>query len=210
MLWVGTGDSATGTVPQNPLSGGGKVLRLNRNGTSAAGNPFGLAWYTRGHRNLQGLAFRPSDGMPFSVEHGTFRDDEINVLVAGGNYGWDPVPGYNELRPMTDLTKFPDAQVAKWSSGAPTIAPSGATFISGSKWGAWNGALAVAVLKAQQLRVFYTAQSGAIVWSNTVLTDRGRLRSIVQGPDGNLYISTDNGGGNDVVLRLTPSVVASP
>ncbi len=109
VLWVGTGDSATGTVPQNPLSGGGKVLRLNRDGTSAAGNPFGLAWYTRGHRNLQGLAFRPSDGMPFSVEHGTFRDDEINVLVAGGNYGWDPVPGYNELRPMTDLTKFPDA-----------------------------------------------------------------------------------------------------
>ena len=210
VLWVGTGDSATGTVPQNPLSGGGKVLRLNRNGTSAAGNPFGLAWYTRGHRNLQGLAFRPSDGMPFSVEHGTFRDDEINVLVAGGNYGWDPVPGYNELRPMTDLTKFPDAQVAKWSSGVPTIAPSGATFISGSKWGAWNGALAVAVLKAQQLRVFYTAQSGAIALSNTVLTDRGRLRSIVQGPDGNLYISTDNGGGNDVVLRLTPSVVASP
>ena len=154
VLWVGTGDSATGTVPQNPLSGGGKVLRLNRDGTSAAGNPFGLAWYTRGHRNLQGLAFRPSDGMPFSVEHGTFRDDEINVLVAGGNYGWDPVPGYNELRPMTDLTKFSDAQVAKWSSGAPTIAPSGATFISGSKWGAWNGALAVAVLKAQQLQRF--------------------------------------------------------
>ena len=202
-LWVGTGDSATGTVPQDPGSLGGKVLRVNRDGTAAAGNPFGLRWYTRGHRNVQGLAFRPSDGMPFEIEHGTSRDDEVNVLQAGGNYGWDPLPGYNELRPMTDLVKFPQAIVAKWSSGSPTIAPSGATFVTGARWGNWNGALAVAVLKAQQLRVFYVAANGAIAGSNTVLTTYGRLRSVVQGPDGDLYISTDNGGGNDVVLRVT-------
>ena len=134
-LWVGTGDSATGTVPQDPNSLGGKVLRVNRDGTAAAGNPFGLRWYTRGHRNVQGLAFRPSDGMPFEIEHGTSRDDEVNVLQAGGNYGWDPVPGYNELRPMTDLVKFPQAIVAKWSSGSPTIAPSGATFVTGARVG---------------------------------------------------------------------------
>ncbi len=204
-LWVGTGDSATGTVPQDPNSLGGKVLRINRDGTPASGNPSGRAWYTRGHRNVQGLAFRPSDGMPFEIEHGTNRDDEINVLQAGGNYGWDPVPGYDESQPMTDLVKFPQAVVAQWSSGAPTIAPSGATFVSGSKWGIWNGALAVAVLKAQQLRVFFTLPSGKITGSQTALTTYGRLRSVVQGPDGNLYVSTDNGNNADVVLRVTPA-----
>ena len=54
------------------------------NGAAAAGNPFGLRWYTFGHRNVQGLAFRPSDGLPFEIEHGTDRDDEVNVLQAGG------------------------------------------------------------------------------------------------------------------------------
>lgn len=203
-LWVGTGDSATGTVPQNPNSLGGKVLRVDRNGAAAPGNPFGLRWYTFGHRNVQGLAFRPSDGRPFEIEHGTARDDEINVLQAAGDYGWDPVPGYDESRPMTDLVKFPQAVVAKWSSGSPTIAPSGATFVTGTKWGIWNGALAVAVLKAQQLRVFFVNAAGNITGSNTALTAYGRLRSVVQGPDGNLYVSTDNGGSNDVVLRVNP------
>jgi len=203
-LWVGTGDSGTGTVPQDPNSLGGKVLRVSRDGAAAPGNPFGLRWYTFGHRNVQGLAFRPSDGLPFGIEHGTDRDDEVNVLQAGGNYGWDPVPGYDETQPMTDLVKFPQAVVARWSSGTPTIAPSGATFVSGRQWGIWNGALAVAVLKAQQLRVFFVNAAGNITGSNTALTTYGRLRSVVQGPDGNLYVSTDNGGSNDVVLRVSP------
>ena len=204
-LWVGTGDSARGTVPQDPFSNGGKVLRLNRNGAAAAGNPFGLPWFTRGHRNVQGLAFRPSDGMPFEIEHGTSRDDEINVLQVGGNYGWDPIPGYNESRPMTDRVKFPDAIPARWSSGFPTIAPSGATFVTGTKWGVWNGALAVAVLKARQLRVFLVDVAGDVRAQHIVLTNRGRLRSVIQGPDGNLYVTTDNGGSADVVLRMTPT-----
>ena len=89
-LWVGTGDSGTGTVPQDPNSLGGKVLRVDRDGAAAPGNPFGLRWYTFGHRNVQGLAFRPSDGLPFGIEHGRDRDDEVNVLQAGGNYGWIP------------------------------------------------------------------------------------------------------------------------
>jgi glucose/arabinose dehydrogenase len=204
-LWVGTGDAATGTVPQDPLSNGGKVLRLRRDGTPAAGNPYGLPWYTRGHRNVQGLAFRPSDGTPFEVEHGTDRDDEINVLRFGGNYGWDPVPGYDETRPMTDVGKFAIVEVAKWSSGFPTIAPSGATFVTGSKWGVWNGALAVAVLKAQQLRVFSFDAAGNVKGQHIVLTNRGRLRSVVQGPNGDLYVTTDNGAFADVVLRLRPA-----
>jgi glucose/arabinose dehydrogenase len=207
-IWVGTGDAAIGTMPQDPLSSGGKVLRLRRDGSAAPGNPFGLPWYTRGHRNVQGIAFRPSDGLAVSVEQGTNRDDEMNVLRAGGNGGWDPVPGYDESTPMTDLVKFPDAMQPKWTSGNPTIATSGATFVHGSQWGPWDGALVMAALKGQQLRVLLLDANGNVTRTRSVLVNTyGRLRVPVQGPDGNLYVTTDNGGGNDQVLRIAPRLL---
>ena len=208
-LWVGTGDSATNTIPQDPRSLGGKVLRVTTSGAGAPGNPGGLLdprIYTYGHRNVQGIAF-DSGGRPFSIEHGTDRDDEVNLLVAGGNYGWDPAAGggtlYDESQPMTDLTKFPTARVAVWSSGLPTIAPSGGTFLSGPQWGHWDGKLVMAVLKGQQLRVFGINDAGtgvSVQW--TSLTNRGRLRVAVQAPDGSLYITTD-ASANASIVRLT-------
>jgi hypothetical protein len=139
-LWVGTGDAATGTVPQNLASLGGKVLRVDKTtGSPAPGNPFpGSRVFTYGHRNVQGLALRPG-GQMFSVEHGTSRDDEVNLLRAGGNGGWDPVPGYTETTPMTDLTKFPDAMRPVWTSGATSLAPSGATFVTDPAWRSLTG-----------------------------------------------------------------------
>ena len=115
-LWVGTGDAAIGTTPQDDDSLGGKVLRIDRNGNAAPGNPDGRRWFSKGHRNIQGMAFRASDDLGVSAEHGPSTDDEVNLLVAG-NFGWDPVPGYNESVPMTDLMAFPDAIEAIWSSG---------------------------------------------------------------------------------------------
>ena len=105
-LWIATGDAAVGTTPQGLNSLGGKVLRVDAStGAGAPGNPFASSplIYTYGHRNVQGLALRPGTRQMWSVEHGPDVDDEINLLVAGGNYGWDPVPGYNESVPMTDL-----------------------------------------------------------------------------------------------------------
>jgi glucose/arabinose dehydrogenase len=209
-LWVGTGDAATGTNPQNPQSLGGKVLRVTRSGGGAPGNPGGAFLpqiYTYGHRNVQGIAFRPSDGKAFSIEHGTACDDEVNVLVAGANYGWDPVPsgggpGYNEAVPMTDLTKFPDAVPAVWSSGCPTIAPSGGGFVSGIQWGSWSGSLAVAVLKDTRVMFLKLSIDGQLVERNDRITDQGRLRTAVQGPDGDLYVSQDTNPGG--ILRIHP------
>jgi glucose/arabinose dehydrogenase len=207
VLWVGTGDAAMGTNPQSPTSLGGKVLRITTTGAAASGNagaPFRPEIYTYGHRNVQGLAFA-ANGIAYSIEHGPDRDDEVNRLVRGGNYGWDPVPGYNESVPMTDRTKFPNARVALWSSGTPTIAPSGGTILSGSRWSGWNGALAMAVLKGQQLRVLgFTANGLALEAQWTAITNRGRLRSAVQGTNGRLYIATDAGGGAGAVLRVIP------
>ncbi len=210
-LWVTAGDSATGTVPQSPTVLGGKVLRVTTTGAAAPGNPGGALdprIYTLGHRNPQGVAFR-SNGQAFSVEHGTDCDDEINRLVPGGNYGWDPRPlgggtGYDESRPMTDPVRVPGAIAAVWSSGCPTIAPSGATFLSGSRWKAWNGALAVAVLKATKLFVVQLDAPGtAVTRTWDAVGDQGRLRTAVQGPDGNLYVATDANPGK--IFELTPS-----
>jgi glucose/arabinose dehydrogenase len=204
-LWVGTGDSATGTNPQNDNSLGGKVLRIDKNtGAAAPGNPGGSLVYNKGHRNVQGLAVRPGSGRMFEIEHGPDVDDEVNVMVAGANYGWDPVPGYNQGVPMTDLQKFPQAVPAVWSSGSSTIATSGAAFLTGAQWGAWDGALAVACLKGSQLRVMFFDANDRLTSQTTALTNYGRLRSPVQGPDGNLYVTTSNGNGSDVIVKVTP------
>lgn len=210
-LLIGTGDAAVGAHPQNLASLGGKVLRVDAaSGAPAAGNPF-LAdpnpatrlIYSYGHRNVQGLALR-ADGQIFEVEHGPDRDDEVNLLQAGANYGWNPVPGYNESVPMTAS----GATGARWASGSPTVAPSGATFLNGSAWRGYSGALAVATLKGTALRVQFYDGAGNLVGEvlpaalNGTL---GRLRAATQGPDGALYLSTDNGGGADRIVRVSPS-----
>ncbi|MDH3654977.1 MAG: PQQ-dependent sugar dehydrogenase [Myxococcales bacterium] len=207
-LWVGTGDAAIGTNPQDDASLGGKVLRVDREGAAATDNAGGFRWYSNGHRNIQGMAFR-SDGIGMSAEHGPTIDDEINRLVAG-NFGWDPVPGYNESVPMTDLEKFPDAVPAVWSSGSPTLALAGATFLEGGAWGNWDGALAVATLKAQHLHIYFVDAEGQVTGEERAIENEGRLRTPRQGPDGLLYITNDGGSGDGKVLRVTPVPAPSP
>ena len=216
LLWIGTGDANIGTGPQDLDSLVGKVLRVNADGSPAAGNPFiGQPGddhiYTYGHRNLQGIAFKGSQ--VYSVEHGSAIDDEVNKLVAGGNGGWNPVgeggffPGYDGHDtdpPMTDFNQFPNAMAPVWKSGQPTVAPSGGTILTGAQWGSWNGALLVAFLKDSQARVMVLNGAGGVASSSPFLGGFGRLRSVVQGPDGNLYVSTDNGAG-DVIVKVTPS-----
>jgi glucose/arabinose dehydrogenase len=208
-LWIGTGDAATSANPQSGTSLGGKVLRVNGDGTAAAGNTppagFDARIYSYGHRNVQGLAFRPGNGQVYSIEHGPGTDDELNRPVNGGNAGWNPGPNYNEGVPMTDFALGANVFGATWSSGSPTIAPSGGTFLTGSQWEAWDGRLAVAVLKDARLRVFAVDGSGAITGFTDVLLNGVRLRSAVQGPDGNLYVTTDTPGPNGAIWKVTPS-----
>ena len=212
-MYVGTGDSAVGTNPQDLTSLNGKVLRLvAATGKPWPTNPFHDATnvkkryiYTYGHRNVQGLALR-SDGTMWSVEHGPDRDDEVNLLRWGGNYGWNPVPlPYNESVPMTDQS-LPGVQIpASWSSGTPTLATSGATFVRGSRWGAYNGALAVAALKASRVVFMKFDAAGQLLWTRApaVLQAYGRLRSVTRANNGDLLITTANGSA-DRVLRVRP------
>ncbi len=210
-LWIGTGDAAVNTNPQSRTSLGGKVLRVDTNGNGVSGNapaPFDHRIYSYGHRNVQGIAFS-SSGRPYSIEHGTDRDDEANLLVAGANYGWDPVPDgggsfYDESRPMTDTGRYPNARRPSWTSGSSTIAPSGGTFLRGKQWKGWENSLAMAVLKGQQLRVVgFDGNGTATAQQWTAITNQGRLRVAVQGPNGNMYLAQDASPG--AILRVAPS-----
>ena len=213
-LLVGTGDAAETRNPQDLHSLGGKTLRLDRmtgrpwptNPWRHADNPRKRYVQTYGHRNVQGLAQR-RDGSLWNVEQGTYRDDEVNKLVNGGNSGWQPGPGYDESPPMTDQS-LPGRQInARWSSGDPTLATSGGTFVYGAAWGRYAGTLAVCALKASRV-VFLKFDTDGHLRSATApssLQQYGRIRSATLTPDHDLLLTTDNGGGSDVILRVTPS-----
>ncbi|MEU2347256.1 PQQ-dependent sugar dehydrogenase [Modestobacter sp. NPDC049651] len=216
-LLVGTGDNAVGRNPQDRGTLAGKVLRIDpATGGPSAGNPFldstdpatRLIW-SYGHRNVQGIAVQPGTGAVYTVEQGTARDDEVNSSVAGGNYGYDPDGAgsrYDESVPMTDLD-IPGAIPAVWSSGSPTIATSGGDFLAGSRWGGYDGVLVVGVQKDTGLLALRLGADGRLADQFRVpeLEDtHGRVRTPLLGRDGLLYLTTDNGDGDDELLRVTP------
>ncbi len=175
-LYVTTGDNHNGEVPQSPTMMGGKVLRIDGDGNAAEGNAppegFDPRVYTYGHRNVQGIAFRPSDGNPVTAEHGPWHSDEITVLVNGGNGGWDPRPatagrddcpdnycGYQPQQmegmdpaeraafmPMTDTATYPDAMLPAWTNNGLSQGTSSAAFLTGEQWGDWDGSMVVGIM----------------------------------------------------------------
>ena len=211
-LYVGTGDAATGSNPENKKSLGGKTLCLTQTGRPCASNPFVRSdvrrkrfVHTYGHRNVQGIDQR-RDGSLWSIEQGTYRDDEVNRLRNGGDYGYNPVPGYNESVPMTDRS-LPGRQVsAVWRSGDPTLATSGGGWIYGKRLGAYDGTLAVAALKAERVLFLTISANGRLrhVRVPPALRKFGRIRTVVDGPGSVFYVTTDNGSGNDAILAVRP------
>ena len=199
-LWVTMGDAGNGTRAQDPNSLNGKILRVNSDGTIPADNPVipgatgRSAIYAWGNRNPQGLTFEPGTGRVFEVEHGDDTHDEVNIIVAGGNYG------YPLYRGPVNRPGFIDPA---WSSGNVTLATSGGEFLKGAQWGAWQGSLVVATLKEQDVRRFElfdaTARQADLLFNNAW----GRLRTPRLGPDGALYLTTDNGISGDMVIRVT-------
>jgi glucose/arabinose dehydrogenase len=212
LLYVTSGDNRRPTVPQDLTSLGSKVLRITRTGAIPPGNmgpPAHPSLFAYGFRNPQGLTFR-SSGEPFLCEHGPNSDDEVTRLVAGGNGGWNPVDpngsgtywGYNGTV-MTDLTRYPTAMRPTWAL-ADSMGMSGCTFLSGAQWRDWNGALAVGLLAGERITVLRIDAAGALLTHPEVnLPQAARIRSLVQGPDGNLYAATDSDQGQ--LWRLTPN-----
>lgn len=206
-LFIGTGDAAIGTNPQNLASLGGKVLRVDPvTGAGWPSNPFAPSpnldtrrIFTYGHRNVQGLSERPGTSQMWSVEHGPLRDDEINRLRPGGNAGWNPVPDYNESVPMTD-TALPNAMPAAWSTGSPTLAISGAEWLDNVGWGPLNRGLAVSALKGQGLWVYLFNVEGLSLGRSAPLATGSRFRGLHQTADGSLWVTAENGEVTVLIL----------
>jgi len=219
-LYVTTGDTRQGVVPQSVTALGAKVLRIDRDGNAAPGNnvPAGghPSIFARGFRNVQGIDFRPGSGTPYISEHGPGYSDEVTPIRAGGNGGWDPFCsagsehgvqycGYNGTTPMTDTVRYPDAMRPAWTTGNLSEGMAGGAFVAGAAWREWHGAFVAALLAGRRLEVLRLDGSGTFATSTPILDTLGvRLRTVVLGPDGALYITTDGKPGGDEVWRLAP------
>jgi len=175
-LFLTTGDTHNGEVPQSPMMMGSKVLRIDTDGNAIADNNppegFDKRTFTYGHRNVQGIAFHPVTGQAITAEHGPWHSDEITILQNGGNAGWDPRPnmagradcpdnycGYSPNQedgmnryeraaymPMTDFDTYPDAMPPVWNNNGWSQGTGSAAFLKGEAWGDWDGAMVVGIM----------------------------------------------------------------
>jgi glucose/arabinose dehydrogenase len=182
-LYAGTGEAGVPAHAQDPSSLGGKVLRLNADGSVPADNPLpGSPVYTLGHRNVQGLAWDAA-GRLYITEFGPDRDDEINLLVPGGNYGWPEVTGTAGRPGFADPVAVRQPPEAAWS---------GATILQGGALPEYEGDLFAAGLRGQRLWRFALGPDGQVTGAEALFPGEfGRLRDVTQAPDGSLWILTD-------------------
>jgi glucose/arabinose dehydrogenase len=211
MLYVTLGDRNWGERAQDPTSHLGKIVRLNDDGSIPADNPYiGMddylpSLYSIGHRNPLGLTIHPQTGELWSTEFGPRGGDELNRIEAGKNYGWilvtegahyndDPVAlGNNSVAGMVDPVLF-------W---APSINPGNLIFYDGGRFPNWRGNMLMAAMSRSLLRASFDA-AGNPSGQERMLTELGqRFRDVRQGPDGMLYVLTDETAG--ALLRIEPA-----
>ena len=206
-LYITTGDAGMPDISQDKNSVVGKILRINPDGTIPDDNPFGDMIYSIGHRNPQGIDWDNNSRL-IATEHGPsgwrgIGHDEINEIIPGGNYGWPDIIG--------DETKN-DMIGPVLHSAQDTWAPSGATFYYGDKIPQWNGNFFVAGLRGEHLLMVSFDQNNQVTSHEKLfLGEFGRLRDVVEGPDGYLYVLTSNTDGrgvplpnDDKILRILP------
>jgi len=205
-----TGERGDPDRAQDLADSAGKVHRLNRDGTIPSDNPFVKvpgalpSIYSYGHRNPQGLVIRHSDGTIWLSEHGPQGGDEINLIKPGKNYGWPVITyGRNYVigTKIGEGTSKPGMEqpLLHWT---PSIAPSGLDFYSGGRIPAWQGNLFSGALAGQQM-VRMEISGTQVLKQEVVLEDAiGRIREVREGPDGYLYLATDESNGG--LYRIGP------
>ena len=205
LLYVTAGDAAGSGLAQDLGSLAGKILRLNRDGSTPRTNPFSSPVYSYGHRNPQGLDWHPVTGDLWASEHGNIGNDEVNVIEAGANFGWPQIQGNQSMAGMRTPVTFYN----------PAVAPSGTSFYRGTRFARFANNLFIATLRGTHLlRLTPDPSSPRRIASEERLLDgtHGRLRDVVAGPDGLLYLATNNRDGrgtpaatDDRILRLVPA-----
>jgi aldose sugar dehydrogenase len=190
----------------------GKIVRINRDGSIPKDNPFvGRAGarpeiWSLGHRNVEGATLHPATGELWEVEHGTRGGDEINIARKGKDYGWPTIAYGIEYSggQITGGIQTKDGMEQPLYYWDPVIAPSGMAFYTGNLFPAWKNNLFIGGLASQAL-VRLTIDGERVVDEERLLTDmrpRERIRDVVQGPEGALYLLTDNSDGR--VLKIVP------
>jgi mono/diheme cytochrome c family protein len=191
-VMVATGDGAQDGNAQNIQSPNGKILRYNLDGSIPADNPFkGSAVWAWGLRNPQGLVY--AKGKLYCSDHGDAIDDELNLLVKGGNYGWPVVEGAVNTDKEKAFAKD-SAVVVPLQAWTPTIAPAGMTYYSSDKIPELKGRLLLTTLKGNSLRSLTLDPEGNRIIADVNYFEKifGRLRSVCVSPAGDVYLATSN------------------
>ncbi len=188
----------------------GKVVRIRDDGTPATDNPFHARVdaqqeiYSYGHRNQQGIAVHPVTHKVYATEHGPRGGDELNLVEPGNNYGWPLATyGYHYRGPrVSEHTELPGMTdpLINWT---PVIAASGLAFYTGDKFPQWQGDLFAGGLVSQQVRRIDFADDHETILGQQTLAFDHRIRDVRQGPDGYLYVLTDEPNGK--LLRIEPT-----
>ncbi|NVJ62152.1 MAG: PQQ-dependent sugar dehydrogenase [Gammaproteobacteria bacterium] len=204
-LFFSIGDrGARDQNPQDLKRDGGKIYRINADGSIPKDNPFVStekpAIYSYGHRNPQGMAMNPKTGKIWAHEHGPRGGDEINIIEPGKNYGWPVISygiNYNGTK-FTELTEKEGMEQPAWYWD-PSIAPSGMVFVTSDKYPEYKGKLIVGSLKFGYL-VLLEVEDQSVKSAEIILEGIGRVRNVRQMNDGYLYIAVDGQG----IKRLEP------
>jgi glucose/arabinose dehydrogenase len=207
-LFFSLGDKQQKLDAQDLSKPTGKIHRINDDGTVPEGNPFAgkpgalATIWSYGHRNPQGLAWDPVTGKLWESEHGPSGGDEINIIEPGHNYGWGVITMGNEPGMTKQSEPGMDQPVVYYT---PTLAPSAITFYSGDKYPGWKNSLFVSGLAGQQLRRL-EIDGDKVTHQEAVFTEFGRVRDVIVGPEGYLYVALQVPG--QVMPQSTPGVVA--
>lgn len=186
-LYITTGDALEQMLAQDINSLAGKILRINKDGSIPKDNPFGNEVFSYGHRNPQSVAWHPITKELFSTEHGATRNDEVNIIKPGKNYGWPVVECYNGEGYEAPILCFSEV----------TVAPSGGTFSSGDKL-PWRNNLFFASLRGQHLhRVAFDEDYRTVLDDEVLLKGYGRIRDVIE-HEGYLYVATSNRDGRGI------------
>ena len=210
-MLVTIGDRGLRDPAQDTQDDSGATLRLNDDGSIPADNPFvgddsvRDSHFSYGHRNQQGIDLHPETRVPWSHEHGPRGGDELNIVQAGKNYGWPEATYGNEYRDNSPIGIDPDETdefvhpVIHWT---PSIAPSGMAFYTGDVFAGWENNIFVGALAHQHVRRVVLDGDEVVHQEELLRNELGRIRDVRVGPDGFIYLLTDESNGE--LLRLEP------